>query len=78
MARRCVFCGSTGVTREHVIPRWLSNVLPEQALDVLRDGPLLGVGKSLELRGDILIDARADHDQFLGSFHARRSYGEFT
>lgn len=31
MARRCVFCGGTGLTREHVIPRWLSTVLPEQA-----------------------------------------------
>ncbi|MFE2426971.1 hypothetical protein ACFXJ5_09480 [Streptomyces sp. NPDC059373] len=31
MARRCVFCGGTGLTREHVIPRWLSDVLPEQA-----------------------------------------------
>ena len=31
MARLCVFCGSTGLTREHVIPRWLSDVLPEQA-----------------------------------------------
>lgn len=31
MARRCVFCGGSGLTREHVIPRWLSNVLPEQA-----------------------------------------------
>jgi hypothetical protein len=31
MARRCAFCGGTGLTREHVIPRWLSDVLPEQA-----------------------------------------------
>lgn len=31
MARSCVFCGGSGLTREHVIPRWLSNVLPEQA-----------------------------------------------
>ncbi|MGI5184719.1 hypothetical protein ACQEVZ_51535 [Dactylosporangium sp. CA-152071] len=31
MARRCVFCGNAGLTREHVIPRWLTDVLPEQA-----------------------------------------------
>jgi hypothetical protein len=31
MARRCAFCGGSGLTREHVIPRWLDNVLPEQA-----------------------------------------------
>ena len=32
MARRCVFCGRGGpLTREHVIPRWLTDVLPEQA-----------------------------------------------
>lgn len=31
MARTCVFCGASGLTREHVIPRWLTAVLPEQA-----------------------------------------------
>jgi hypothetical protein len=31
MARRCIFCGGTPVTREHVVPRWLTAVLPEQA-----------------------------------------------
>src|SRR5258708_14335434 len=31
MARRCVFCGGAPLTREHVIPRWLTDVLPEQA-----------------------------------------------
>lgn len=31
VARRCVFCGSSPLTREHVIPRWLTDVLPEQA-----------------------------------------------
>lgn len=30
MARRCVFCGASGLTREHVIPQWLTSVLPEQ------------------------------------------------
>jgi hypothetical protein len=30
MARRCAFCGGTSLTKEHVIPRWLSDVLPEQ------------------------------------------------
>lgn len=30
MARRCVFCGGTPLTREHVIPQWLTDVLPEQ------------------------------------------------
>src|SRR5260370_21884598 len=31
MARRCVFCGGAPLTREHVIRRWLTDVLPEQA-----------------------------------------------
>lgn len=31
MARRCVFCNGGPLTREHVIPRWLTNALPEQA-----------------------------------------------
>ena len=31
MARSCVFCGGRPLTREHVIPRWLTSVLPEQA-----------------------------------------------
>jgi hypothetical protein len=31
MARRCVFCGGGPLTREHVMPQWLTNVLPEQA-----------------------------------------------
>jgi hypothetical protein len=30
VARQCVFCGGTPLTREHVIPQWLTNVLPEQ------------------------------------------------
>jgi hypothetical protein len=29
--RTCVFCGSSPLTREHVYPRWLASVLPEQA-----------------------------------------------
>lgn len=31
VARLCAFCGGSGLTKEHVIPRWLSGVLPEQA-----------------------------------------------
>jgi hypothetical protein len=31
MPRSCIFCGRTPVTREHVMPRWLTAVLPEQA-----------------------------------------------
>jgi hypothetical protein len=31
VARRCVFCGASPLTREHVIPRWATDVLPEQA-----------------------------------------------
>jgi hypothetical protein len=31
MARSCVFCGGRPLTREHVMPRWLTSVLPEQA-----------------------------------------------
>jgi len=31
MTRQCVFCGGTPLTREHVMPQWLTNVLPEQA-----------------------------------------------
>jgi hypothetical protein len=27
MARTCVFCGGTGVTREHALPSWLGDVL---------------------------------------------------
>jgi hypothetical protein len=30
VARRCVFCGHGPLTREHVIPRWLTEVLHEQ------------------------------------------------
>jgi hypothetical protein len=30
MARTCVFCGATPLSREHVFPRWLRDVLPEQ------------------------------------------------
>jgi hypothetical protein len=30
VAKQCVFCGGVGLTREHVIPRWLTKVLPEQ------------------------------------------------
>ena len=26
--RRCIFCGSGSLTREHVLPRWLEGVLP--------------------------------------------------
>lgn len=29
-ARRCVFCGGRPLTREHVIPQWLTEVLPDQ------------------------------------------------
>jgi hypothetical protein len=31
VARRCVFCGGSPLSREHVVPRWLTNALPEQA-----------------------------------------------
>jgi hypothetical protein len=31
MSRSCVFLRGTPLTREHVIPRWLTSVLPEQA-----------------------------------------------
>jgi hypothetical protein len=30
MTRRCVFCGGGPLTHEHVIPRWLTDDLPEQ------------------------------------------------
>jgi hypothetical protein len=31
VARRCIFCEGTGrLTREHVIPQWMTDVLPEQ------------------------------------------------
>lgn len=30
MPRKCVFCGAPKVTREHVLPAWLSAVLPGQ------------------------------------------------
>lgn len=31
MTRLCAFCGGRPLTREHVMPQWLTNVLPEQA-----------------------------------------------
>jgi hypothetical protein len=40
MARSCVFCGSLGVTAEHVWPRWVADVLPG-------NGPLAFSRKSL-------------------------------
>lgn len=30
MERSCVFCGNRPLTREHVFPQWLTNVLPDQ------------------------------------------------
>ena len=30
-SRRCVFCRGAGLTREHVVPDWLTAILPEQA-----------------------------------------------
>jgi hypothetical protein len=30
VTRTCVFCGASPLTREHVYPRWLASVLPEQ------------------------------------------------
>lgn len=45
MARRCVFCGEAGLTREHVVPRWLTKVLPEQAKWRGQDQTVVHIGR---------------------------------
>src|SRR5262245_35367241 len=34
MARHCLFCGNRGGSREHVIPKWLSEVLEATIVEV--------------------------------------------
>lgn len=47
MARRvCLWCGSTPLSREHVNPRWLTTVLPEQDKQRAQDMASYQVGPS--------------------------------
>ena len=40
-ARRCVFCGSkSNVTREHVLPEWLTEIGLDRGSSVHHSGPL--------------------------------------
>lgn len=69
MGRTCVFCGGTPLTREHVFPRWLAGVLPEQ--DQWRAQDLVVVGGESITSTDLPITTREMGQRFTDSTVAR-------
>jgi hypothetical protein len=69
MARSCVFCGGTPLTREHVFPRWLARVLPAQ--DRWRGQDLAVVGGESITSSDLPVTTRRMGEPFPDSTVAR-------
>ena len=69
MARTCVFCGGTPLTREHVFPRWLAGVLPEQ--ERWRGQDLAVVGKESTTAAGLPTTTREMGERFTDSTVSR-------